>query len=160
MTTKGRYSTSGLIEDQYMPGSYGKVLKNLQNITVKQEVDRIETELLFEATDHLLDEFDRDRCFSADDVLQMHHLWLGTLYEWAGTYRQVLMTKGDFMFAAPAHIPTLMAEFEQEVLTKHTPCISDSREEIVSSLAHVHTELVLIHPFEKEMAESHDYYLY
>lgn len=147
MDKQGRYNTSGMLEDQYMAGSDEKVLKNLLNIATNQEIDRVETELLFVLTDQLMDEFDRDRCFSADDLLKVHNRWLGTLYEWAGTYRQVLMSKGNFMFAAPAHIPQLMDDFQRELLQKYTPCIFDSRQDIITALAIVHTELILIHPF-------------
>ena len=72
-----------------MPGSKGKVLRNLLDITAKKEIDRIETELLFETTDRLLDEFDNNRQFSTDDIWEMHRRWLGSVYEWAGKYRQV-----------------------------------------------------------------------
>jgi cell filamentation protein len=147
MKKQGRYSTSGLVEDQYMPGSKDKVLRNLLGVTAKKEIDRIETELLFEITDQLLDEFDNTRQFSADDILEMHRRWLGSVYEWAGKYRQVKMSKGNFMFAAPAFIPQLMANFEKELLAKYTPCLFKSRNEVVFALAIVHTELILIHPF-------------
>jgi len=79
MGKKGRYSTSGLVEDQYMRGSDGKVLKNLLNVTTRQEMERVETELLFEVTDQLLDEFGKNRRFSADDISQIHRRWLGLL---------------------------------------------------------------------------------
>ncbi len=147
MKKQGRYSTSGLVDDQYMPGSKGKVLRNLLGITTKKEIDRIETELLFEITDQLLDEFDNTRQFSADDILEMHRRWLGSVFEWAGKYRQVMMSKGNFMFAAPAYIPQLMADFEKEILAQYTPCIFKSRQDVVFALAIVHTELILIHPF-------------
>ena len=147
MEKKGRYSTSGLVEDQYMPGSDGKVLKNLLNITTRQEIERVETELLFEVTDQLLDEFDKDHRFSANDLLEIHRRWLGSVYAWAGKYRQVMMSKGNLTFAAPAHIPRLMADFEKEILAKYTPCTFESRQKIVTALAIVHTELVLVHPF-------------
>ena len=147
MDKQGRYSTSGMIEDQYMVGSDGKVLKNMLNITTTREIDRVETELLFVLTDQLMDEFALDSCFSTDDLLKIHNRWLGTLYEWAGTYRQVFMSKGNFMFAAPAHIPQLMDDFQQELLEKYTPCIFDSRQDVIAALAIVHTELILIHPF-------------
>lgn len=130
-----------------MPGSDGQVLKNLLNITAKNDIDRVETELLYQVTDQLLDELDRKRRFSTEDIKQIHNKWLGSLYEWAGTYRQVMMSKGNFLFAAPAHIPGLMTDFETEVLAKYTPCIFKSREEIISALAIAHTELLLIHPF-------------
>jgi len=130
-----------------MPGSKGKVMRNLLDITTKKEIDRIETELLFETTDRLLDEFDNNRQFSTDDILEMHRRWLGSVYEWAGKYRQVKMSKGNFMFAAPAYIPQLMENFEKELLAKYTPCLFKSRQEVVFALAIVHTELILIHPF-------------
>jgi hypothetical protein len=31
--------------------------------------------------------------------------------------------KENFMFAAPAYIPLLIVDFENEVLKKYTPCI-------------------------------------
>ena len=77
----------------------------------------------------------------------MHRRWLGSVYAWAGRYRQVMMSKGGFPFAAPAHIPKLMADFERDFLAKYTPCLSASRPEVISSLAIVHTELIIIHPF-------------
>lgn len=147
MKKQGRYSTSGLVEDQYMPGSNGKVLRNLLDITTQKEIDRVETEQLFEVTDQLLDEFDENHRFSTTDILQIHRRWLGSVYEWAGTYRQVMMSKGGFMFAAPTYIPQLMADFEKELLAKYTPCTFKSRHDVVSALAIVHTELILIHPF-------------
>lgn len=57
------------------------------------------------------------------------------------------MSKGNFMFAAPAHIPQLMDDFQRELLEKFTPCIFDSRQDVIAALAIVHAELILIHPF-------------
>ncbi len=147
MAKQGRYSTSGMVEDQYMPGSGGLVLKNFLDITTKEEIDRVETELLFELTDQLLDELDGSREFSAGDIIEMHRRWLGSVYQWAGSYRQVMVSKGNFMFAAPAHIPQLMQDFEKAILQKYTPCTFKSRKQVVTALAIVHTELLLIHPF-------------
>ncbi len=53
MDKQGRYSTSGMIEGQYMAGSDGKVLKNLLNVTTNREIDRVETEFLFVLTDQV-----------------------------------------------------------------------------------------------------------
>ena len=76
----------------------------------------------------------------------MHRHWLGWIYSWAGKFRNVVMSKGGFPFASPAFIPQLMAVFEQEHLAVHTPCRGDD-EVVATSLAIVHVELVLIHPF-------------
>lgn len=147
MVQRDRYTTSSLIEDQYMPGSGGLVLRNLRGIGSKQEMDQLETELLFDLTDQLLDEFNAQHRFTAKDIQEMHRRWLGSVYQWAGSYRQVMMSKGNFLFAAPAYIPALMADFEREILSKFTPCTFASRQEIIAALAIVHTELILIHPF-------------
>jgi len=142
-----RYDTLHLIEDQPEPGSRGRVLKNKCCITSKREMDRREKEDQLRAMDELTDLFDRDHRFTAADICKMHKMWLGNIYEWAGKYRQVKMSKGDFPFAFPEQIPKLMAEFEKGPLHEFTPCNFKSHDEIAKALAVVHTELVLIHPF-------------
>ena len=77
----------------------------------------------------------------------MHKVWLGRVYEWAGAYRRVNISKGEFPFAAAAQIPALMRELEQGLLRRHTPCLFRSTERVVQALAEVHVELVIIHPF-------------
>lgn len=77
----------------------------------------------------------------------MHQLWLGDIYEWAGHYRSVNISKDEFTFAMAAQVPKLMGQFEAEQLQKYTPCHFELRKDVVKALAEVHTELVLIHPF-------------
>jgi len=147
MEREGRYQTANISEDQYAHGSNRQVLKNLLGITTREEMERVETELLFELTDQLLDEMDQHKSFTAADICAWHCRWLETVYEWAGKYRQVMISKGGFPFAAPAQIPRLMADFEQNCLAQYTPCIFPSRGKVISALAIVHAELILIHPF-------------
>jgi hypothetical protein len=52
----------------------------------------------------------------------MQRLWLREIYVWAGEYRQVNMTKGEFMFAAANQVPRLMEEFGRGPLREYTPC--------------------------------------
>lgn len=141
-----RYDTNGLLEAQFEPGSDNKVLRNLLGGTDSEEMARIETRELVRVTEKFLDEVETDQSFTADDICRMHRDWLGAVYPWAGCYRQVTMSKGGFLFAAPAQIPALMTEFEQTVLQRFTPC-RGTEEEVLLSLATVHVELVLIHPF-------------
>ena len=77
----------------------------------------------------------------------MHRIWLGEVYEWAGQYRQVNISKGNFPFAMALQVPTLMEQLEQGPLRDYTPCMSGVQDEVIYSLAVVHTELALIHPF-------------
>lgn len=73
--------------------------------------------------------------------------WLGGLYEWAGEYRTVEMSKGGFTWP-PAHlVPRNMAAFENEQLARNTPCRPAPLAEVAHGIAEVHAELLLIHPF-------------
>ena len=142
-----KYDTSGLIEAQFEPGSHGRVLKNRLGIKGRKEMDEAESVALAVATDKILRMYDADHRFTAEDITTMHKTWLGGIYGWAGKYRQVNVSKGDFPFAVAKHIPQLMAEFEKDTLHKHTPCNFKSLERVIQALAEVHVELILIHPF-------------
>ena len=143
----GKYTTEGLAEAEFEPGSRGRVLKNLLGIKSKREMDRHEAQELFRALSESAAKYDRAHSFTGDDICSMHKAWLGGIYEWAGKYRLVNLSKGNFTFAAAKYIPGLMGKFEKGPLTKFTPCSFNSQDEIVNALAEVHAELVLIHPF-------------
>lgn len=144
---KGRYDTSGLIEAQLEPGSRGRVLRNLLGIKRKREIGQVETQELLRALVELLEIYGKDHRFTADDIRRMHALWLGNIYEWAGSYRRVNLSKDNFPFAAAAQIPKLMTDFERGPLLQFTPCHFSNDIELANALAVVHVELVLIHPF-------------
>lgn len=146
-TMNNRYSTSHLAEDQYEPSSNGTVLSNLlgiSNLTDMEHEEEVRFEfLLEEAASH----FNKEHRFIANDIIWMHKTWLDGVFSWAGTYRTVNIGKGGFMFAAAAHVPELMKQFEQEHLNRLTPCRFEDSDTIAKALAEVHVELVLIHPF-------------
>jgi cell filamentation protein len=142
-----RYATSHLTEDQHEPGSDGTVLRNLLGIASKEEIEHVE-EVRFE---RLMEEtsarFDSVHRFTVQDILWLHKYWLDGVFSWAGAYRTVNIGKGGFMFAAAAHLPELMRQFEKDQLARLTPCRFERIEDVVAALAEVHVELVLIHPF-------------
>lgn len=135
MKKPNRYDTSGLIEAQFEPGSRGRVLKNLLGITSKREMDRVEASEHLRALEELSGIYDIGHKFTSADVCKMHKVWLGRIYEWAGQYRQVNVSKGDFPFSASNQIPKLMTEFEKGPLRRFTPCRFSSQEEIARALA-------------------------
>lgn len=147
MPPTDRYDTSGLPEDQYEPGSGGTVLRNLLGITTREEMEVVETAALWRAQEQLLGEVEQDQSFIAQDIRDIHRNWLGSIYPWAGEYRQVNISKGGFTFAMAHTIPTLMETFEEVQLRRYTPCRFTSCEDIAQALAEVHVELMLIHPF-------------
>jgi cell filamentation protein, protein adenylyltransferase len=147
MNPSDRYDTSGLSEDQFEPGSDGRVLKNLLGITTREKMETAETAELWLAEEQLLGEIEQDQSFTAQDIRNIHHLWLGKIYPWAGDYRQVNLSKDGFTFALAHTIPALMDEFERDQLRRFTPCNFSDRETIARALGEVHVELMLIHPF-------------
>lgn len=142
-----RYDTSNLGQAQFEPESRGRVLRNLLGVRRKREMDALEAVKLVAATDWAIRHFSANRRFTAADACLLHRRWLGSVYAWAGEYRQVNIGKGGFAFAMAAQIPRLMEEFERKVLAVHSPCESSEREHVVTALAVTHCELVLIHPF-------------
>ncbi len=146
MKTTDRYATAGIDENEYEPNSNGTVLKNLRGITTIAGMEQAETLALLQSTEEMIDRFDQHHRFTAQDIRIMHKAWLGGIYSWAGNYRQVMMSKDGFPFAAPAYIPALMDAFEKEILANYTPCPANPAQ-CTESLAIVHVELVLIHPF-------------
>ena len=147
MQPKNRYDTADLDENQFEPGSRQRVLKNLLGITSKRKMDQLEGREQVRALEELAASYDKDHQFTAADVSRIHQVWLGRIYSWAGRYRQVNVKKNEFPFAAAAQIQKLMVDFEAGPLRQHTPCRPTSIERLVASLAEVHVELVLIHPF-------------
>lgn len=142
-----RYSTSHLPEDQYEPGSNGLVLRNKLGIIAQEEMGIAETAALWRVQEKLIEETAVDQSFTAHDIREMHRQWLGDIYSWAGMYRQVNISKGDFQFAMAHAIPTLMDAFERDQLQKYTPCEYESIDDVAQALGEVHVELMLIHPF-------------
>jgi len=144
---KTRYDVSDLAEAQTEPGSCGKVLKNLLGIKTIREMDRVEARELIRTQEELVRVYDQNHRFTSDDVCRIHRIWLGPVYEWAGKYRQVNISKSSFPFAAAVQIQKLMGEFENDFLRKYTPCQFSSSEKTAEAVAIVHVELLLIHPF-------------
>jgi len=147
VTAGDRYDASGLPEAQFEPGSNGQVLKNRLGITSKQDMDDTEARALEKTIDALVRTYGEAHRFTAADLCEWHRTWLGDIYEWAGRYRQVNVSKDDFPFAAATHIPSLMDQFEHDVLWRCTPCHFADRAAVTRALAETHVELVLIHPF-------------
>ena len=67
--------------------------------------------------------------------------------QWSGKVRSFNLSKQGFAFASAHLLTDLLAAFESEQLARLTPFNPESVDELISGLAQVHVELVLIHPF-------------
>ena len=100
MTADDRYDVSDLPEAQFEPGSNGLVLKNLLGITSKHIMDEVEARALEQAMDVLVRAYGETHRFTVTDLCDCHRIWFGEIYEWAGHYRRVNVSKDGFPFAA------------------------------------------------------------
>lgn len=142
-----RYDVSGSIEAQFEPGSDGQVLRNRLGIVDPGQLEDLEFDRLFTLEEQLIDELLIDQQIMVNDLREWHFRWLGEIYEWAGRYRTVALSKDNFPFATPGRIPALMATYEKRYLSTLTPCVGMTRAQIVDALSVCHVELILIHPF-------------
>lgn len=142
----GRYATQGA-EAEAQPGSRGRVLANRLGILRVRDMQIAETAALLQLTNDLLGEVTEDQQFTAADLCAWHARWLGDIYDWAGRYRNVNMSKDGFPFAAARLVPSLMADYSRTVLGVHTSCAGMDEDTLVRALALTHAEYILVHPF-------------
>lgn len=144
-----RYDVGMGVEGESEPGSRHRVMRNLLGVRTKREMDQIEEQALRAVQDcyYTEGEVTPDTRFAADLIRKMHRDWLGGIYEWAGEYRSVDMARGGFVFPPAVRVAENMGEFERSILATHTPCRPRGLKKVCESLAVVHAELILIHPF-------------
>jgi cell filamentation protein len=66
---------------------------------------KVEAREQLRAVDELVEIYGPNHRFTSKDVCKIHKVWLGPIYPWAGRYRQVNLSKGEFTFAGAKHIP-------------------------------------------------------
>ncbi|MCK4624004.1 MAG: Fic family protein [Phycisphaerae bacterium] len=142
-----RYKTQEGSEAQTEPGSRGRVLLNRLGIRSKSRMDRVEYEALLAAQTAYLGQITPQTRFTAKLICRMHKDWLGGIYEWAGKYRTVELTKGEFRWPPAYRIHANVMALEKGSLAQYTPCRPGSLPEVARRMAKVHAELLLIHPF-------------
>ncbi|MBU1153035.1 Fic family protein [bacterium] len=142
-----KYSTEGLIEAEFQSGSRGRVLKNKLGITGKRKMDHLETQALLETQEYYYRVISKDDPITKDLIKEMHYKFFGKIYEWAGNYRKVNLSKGGFTWPPAYLVAKNMTEFEKDTLLVHTPCKAGHIDDAANSIAIVHSEFLLVHPF-------------
>ncbi len=143
----GEYAPPEGTESETQPGSRGLVLRNRPGITGKREIDQQEFEALLRMENAALQTLTEKTRFTAKLICKLHRDWLGEIYDWAGTYRTVEMSKAGFQWPPAFRVAPNMENFEAGTLKKFTPCRSAPLSETALQVAQVHAEFLLIHPF-------------
>ena len=141
-----RYHITGS-QGALQPGSDDRVLENKLGLTRVEDMNEAELVLLQKLYVSVLrDHLPRGR-IGVLHLRRWHNRWLGNVYDWAGQYRTVNMSKNGFPFAPAAQLSRLMQDFETECLARHTPCMGMDISTLVEAIAIVHVEFILMHPF-------------
>jgi len=142
MADFGKYD----INDPLFDEKHG-LLKNKLGIINKEELDTTEKQTLISAYKTAALEYSSTHVFTEKDVKYLHKLFLGEVYQWAGLYRTVDLSSSDIRFCHAAYVEKNMSAFSDD-LSKLSPFTPDlTKKEILSKLALIHGELIIIHPF-------------
>ncbi len=110
-------------------------------------MDQAEYDALLRAQERWLGLVTARTRFTGKLLCRMHGDWLGEIYQWAGHYRSVDVSKQDFTWPPALRVADNMAAFEAGMLAQWTPCRPDELPAVAGSIARVHADLLLIHPF-------------
>jgi cell filamentation protein len=117
----------------------------------KEEMNRREDEGVQRAREHIVELIQRNDPvpITLHLIQQIHVELMGTIYPFAGQWRNVGMTKGpgpEKWPLPPRGLQLLMELFERDVLSR-TPFLSDEDGEVFAFTAELMMELIAIHPF-------------
>ncbi len=115
---RNRYDVSGNVEAQYVDAA-GTVLQNKLGITDLVSLQTEEEKSLARAYRDLLRETEIDTPITCDLIRHIHARIFSGLYEWAGRWRTVWISKPGITWPAPDFLDANMRKYEQEVLRKY-----------------------------------------
>jgi len=123
-----------------------EVLPNKLDITDKSELEKEEAKGFIEADVHLSFNLKAKTKFNKEYIFEIHHLAFHHLYEFAGKYRTVNISKGGFNFPPAKYLDNSMSSFQSDILAYLKDEYPD-KESLIEDVAKVHGELLYIHPF-------------
>jgi cell filamentation protein len=137
------------LADSTLYYAHSEVPINKHNIQDAQTIHEIEKELLEEAYTIFFDELSESTVFDEDYFKSLHKRVFGTLYDWAGKYRDFNMSKGDSRFCQGAFVESeskkIFEKLKQDNYLKDYEEVD--RTTFIKKLAYYKCELNALHPF-------------
>ncbi len=119
---------------------------NKFNIKDKEFLASIEQKLLEESYTKFISILDKDTVLNEKYFINLHKKTFESLYDFAGIYRDVNMSKGDSQFCLAKYLHSeskrIFFEIEKSEYLK-----SANKKEFVKKLAYFQGELIALHPF-------------
>ena len=148
-----RYDVSGNIEAQYVDAA-GTVLRNKLGITDLITLQTAEEQSLARAYRDLLREVRTDTPVTCDLLRHIHARIFGDLYDWAGRWRTVWISKPGTTWPAPDFLDANMRAYEQNVLRKFPAADLGEECAFCAAVGEIQGEFLVIHPFREGNART------
>jgi cell filamentation protein len=147
-----RYSVGGS-ENEYMDRKK-TVLKNKRGILDLHELYIEEEKALAGAYEQLLDEVRSDTPIMSELIRHAHGRIFADLYDWAGRWRTVTISKPGVTWPPPDYLQEAMEHFEREVLLRYPASSLDTDKSFCDAIGHIQGEFLAIHPFREGNART------
>lgn len=150
---KDKYDVTGNIEAEYVDEAEQMLVNKLEILDLNS-LHMAEEEGLAKAYETLLTEVKTDTPMTAELLCHIHSRIFGEIYEWAGCWRTVQISKPGAIWPPPHYLHEAMQSFERDVLEKHPSTILQSDERFCNAVGEIQGEFLAIHPFREGNART------
>ncbi|MBX3415933.1 MAG: Fic family protein [Pirellulales bacterium] len=150
---RDRYDVSGNVEAQFVDDAQ-IVLVNKAGIVHLEDLQVAEEQALARAYGQLLQEVRTDTPLSNDLLRHIHASIFGDLYDWAGRWRTVWISKPGTTWPPPDFLDNSMTTFERDVLSRWPSKVIGDDESFCQAIGEIHGEFLTIHPFREGNART------
>lgn len=124
---------------------------NKIGITSKEELEQYEAYLLSVAYRRILEKLKSFPEYylpiNSKKIKMLHKVIFDELYDWAGEYRNINVSKEGFPFPPADHVVLEMKRLDRDLFSKISYGYQAEAEDIAELLAIISSELTIIHPF-------------
>ena len=146
---------AGVSENEHMD-TERTVMRNLKGFVALEQLQRAEEDALVNAYHTLLLEVRSDTPMSVDLLKHIHSFIFGDIYDWAGRFRTITISKPGVTWPPPEYLDRAMMDFERNVLKAYpaSHLLQVDNDELCKALAHIQGEFLAIHPFREGNART------
>jgi len=130
------------------------VLINIRGIKDLEELQLAEEECLARAYEQLLSEVRVDTPLTTALIQHVHQSIFNDLYEWAGHWRTVQISKPGAIWPPPQFLDRAMKDFEEQVLTKFPASSLSDEAAFCEEVSEIQGEFLAVHPYREGNART------
>lgn len=121
--------------------------KNKLNITDSELIHEIEHNLLTQAYEQFSSQLNKQTTFDEIYFIDLHKKTFESLYDFAGVYRNVNMSKGESQFCLASYLQNESTRIFNELKDDNYLSQIVDKKEFAGKLAYYQGELIALHPF-------------